>query len=191
MEDWKITRDRQPCERPGCPLPGARQFYAVLDLPDCLRRELCDACFVEHEQQCRQQGAPPVFWRAVRKASGNSQPVLDLVSLRALFDRLDGESNDRARALRYFCALLLLRKRMLKMARPTCKQHEGADLVLRDPKIKDMEPIALFAPPIDLDDLGPIKDDLLAAISEGEEPRQGDIDEDDPAAAGSGNRVGD
>ena len=140
MEDWKITRDRQACERPGCPLPGARQFYAVLDLPDCVRRELCDACFTEHERDCQEKGSPPVFWRAVRKITGSNEPVLDLVSLRALFDRLAGETDERPRTLRYFCALLLLRKRVLKMTRSSRKEFEGADLILRDPKNKNMEP---------------------------------------------------
>jgi hypothetical protein len=92
--------------------------------------------------------------------------VLDLVSLRALFDKLANVDDERARQLRYFCALLLLRKRVLKMVPPRTAEQERADLVVVDPKMKELEPMSLFAPAIDLDDLSKIKDELLAAMGE-------------------------
>jgi hypothetical protein len=164
MDDWKITRDRNGCERPGCPLPSAQQYFAVLEFPACVRRELCDACFCDLERRAQ---APPVFWRAARKQAGGKDLVLDLNSLRALFDKLGAVDDDRARALRYFCALLLLRKRMLKMVPSRTEAQARADLVLVDPKQKEMEPIALFAPAIELDDLAGLKDELLAALGDG------------------------
>ena len=172
-EDWKFHRDRQVCTKPGCPLPTSRSYFSVLEwtLADaeragsCVRRDLCDACFADHERRCA-GGEPPIFWRALRKASGSKEPVLDLNSLRALFDRLAGVDDERARALRYFCALLLLRKRLLKIVPARTAEQERADLVVVDPKLQDAEPTALFAPAIDLDALGSLKDDLLAAIGE-------------------------
>jgi len=165
-DEWKIHRDRKACERPGCPLPTSRSWFAVLTWPDCVRHDLCDACFQEHERHCT-KAEPPIFWRTVRKASGNKEPVLDLNSLRALFDRLATVDDDRARALRYFCALLLLRKRVLRMVAPRTAEQERADLVVVDPKLKEMEPIPLIAPAIDLSDLGGLRDELMAAIGEG------------------------
>ena len=163
MEEWKIMRDRKGCERPGCPLPSARQYFAVLEFPACMRRDVCDACFVDLE---RKSSEPVVFWRAVRQKSGSKEPVLDLVSLRALFDRLGTVDDDKARSLRYFCALLLLRKRALKMVPARTAEQERADLVVIDPKMKEMEPISLFAPAIDLADLSTVKEELLAAMGE-------------------------
>ncbi|MGC6488351.1 MAG: hypothetical protein ACON4Z_11945 [Planctomycetota bacterium] len=182
-EEWKIQRDREGCQKPGCPLPTSKSYFAVLEwgvkeakgkdgrgtgveLPVCIRRELCDACFQDHERKCAPE-QPPIFWRAARRASGSKEPVLDLVSLRALFDRLGTVDDDRARALRYFCALLLLRKRALKMVKPKTREQEQADLVVRDPKLKEAEPVALFAPAIETTDLSAVKDELLAAIGEG------------------------
>jgi hypothetical protein len=164
-DDWKIHRDRRTCERPGCPLPTSRTYIAVLQWPGCVRSDLCDACFVEHERRCP-PGEPPIFWRAQRRAAGSKEPALDLASLRALFDRLGAVDDDRARALRYFCALLLLRKRVLRLVAPRTAEHERADLVVADPKQKDAPPVALFAPAIDPGDLGGLKDELLAAIGE-------------------------
>ncbi|MBK8975355.1 MAG: hypothetical protein IPM29_05480 [Planctomycetes bacterium] len=122
-------------------------------------------------------------------------PTLDLQSLRALFDRLGeveaevaesapaggvpaGESADpgegrgsalradRARELRYFVALLLLRKRMLRICDPKTPEQERADLVVIDPKAEQPEPIALFAPELDTDRLAGLKDELVAALEE-------------------------
>lgn len=185
-DEWKIQRDRTVCEKPGCPLPGSRSYFAVLEWPACVRRDLCDACFTDYERRC--QGAePPIFWRAFRKAVGSKEPVLDLASLRLLFDRLGTVDDDRARSLRYFCALLLLRKRVLRMVKPRNAAEERADLVVADPKMKEVEPVALFAPAIDLSDLGAIKDELLAAI--GEDPNGRGVGQDGPAAAGDPSAV--
>lgn len=164
-EEWKIQRDRKGCEKPGCPLPTSKSYFAVLEWPACMRRDLCDACFTDYERKC-EGSEPPIFWRAMRKSTGNKEPVLDLVSLRMLFDRLASVEDERARALRYFCALLLLRKRVLRMVRPRNAEQERADLVVVDPKVKDCEPILLFAPAIDLDNLGALKEALMAAIGE-------------------------
>lgn len=164
-EDWKIHRDRAACDKPGCPLPTSRSYIAVLEWPSCVRRDVCDACFADHERRCA-GGQPPIFWRAMRRAAGSKEPVLDLASLRVLFDRLAAVDDDRARSLRYFCALLLLRKRVLRLVRPRNAAEERADLVVVDPKIKEMEPVALFAPAIDLSDLAAIKDELLAAMGD-------------------------
>lgn len=164
MEDWKITRDRKACDRPGCPLPSAQQYFAVLEFPACVRRDVCDACFCDLERKA--EGQQVVFWRAQRRKSDSKEPVLDLVSLRALFDKLANVDDERARQLRYFCALLLLRKRVLKMVPPRTAEQERADLVVVDPKMKELEPMSLFAPAIDLDDLTKIKDELLAAMGE-------------------------
>ncbi|MCA8949357.1 MAG: hypothetical protein KDE27_07630 [Planctomycetes bacterium] len=181
-EDWKIRVDRNRCDKPGCPLPTSKAYFALLEFPECVRRDLCDACFADYERRC-DADKPPVFWRAARRSSASKEPVLDLVSLRALFDRLAGHTDERARALRYFCALLLIRKRVLRMERPRTQEQERADLVVVDPKVKkeEREPILLFAPELDLDNLDGLKAELLAAIGESDEsPAEG------PAEVGEG-----
>ena len=188
-DEWKIQKDREGCQKPGCPLPTSRSYFAVLEWApvgskgkasdpeamSCIRRELCDACFQDHESKCAPE-QPPIFWRAMRKVAGTKELVLDLQSLRMLFDRLATVSDERARALRYFCALLLLRKRVLKMVKPKTREQEQADLVVRDPKLKESEPIALFAPAIDINELGAIKDELLAMLGEAGDSDEADAD---------------
>lgn len=163
MEQWKIVRDRTQGGAACCDRPKPAEAFAVLELPSCTRRDLCPMCF--DELQRRQSAAaqkPPIFWRLKRK-EGDRQPVLDLVMLRHLFDRLGEEAGERPAALRYFVALLLLRKRILKMADAKTAAEEAADLVVYDPKTPTQPPVALVAPALDEQSLDVLKDELLAA----------------------------
>ncbi len=166
MEQWKIQRDRTRCDKPECPLAGAEEYYAVLDLRDCTRRDVCQMCLHQLEQASDE---PTVYWKRVRKSDGKKEPELDLQSLRLLFDQLAASQSENAQGLRYFVALLLIRKRVLKMVDPTTEEQELADMVVIDPKQKEMEPVALLAPEFDTDRLAGLKDELLAAIGEGED----------------------
>lgn len=176
MEPWRIHKDRTGCEKPDCPLARSAEYYVVLDLPDCVRRELCEPCFAERG------AANPFYWKARRHAAGKQHAVLDLASLRQLFDRLgeppapvvaeDGTDDPQATAearrtagdLRYLVALLLLRKRILRMVDATTPAQEAADLVIADPKMPEMEPVCLLAPDLSSERLGSLKEELLAAL---------------------------
>ncbi len=165
MEQWKIVKDRAKCTQSGCPLGSTLEYIAVLELPSCVRRDLCERCFAD---RVRQEGEP-LYWRG-RRRHANKGPTLDLASLRQLFDRLgevdgaDPEKAATAGGLRYLVALLLLRKRVLKMVDAETEADEAADLVVVDPKVDGMRPVALFAPELDTERLSTLKDELLAAI---------------------------
>ena len=66
--------------------------------------------------------------------------------------------------LRYLVALLLLRKRRLKMVDAQTPDQEAADLVVVDPKVEGMEPVALFAPSLEPERLAGLREELTAAI---------------------------
>lgn len=160
LEQWKIHKAQEICDKPGCPLAAAKEYYAILELPSCLRRDLCAACF----QSLEEEGQEPVYWKAFRQEKGKTGPRLDLVSLRFLFDRLAEEEEETARGLRYFVALLLLRKRVLRMVDAETEEQEQADLLVIDPKVEGMEPVALSAPANDEQGLAGIKRELLGFL---------------------------
>jgi len=167
VEEWKIHKDRTKCEKPGCPLSASSEYYAVLELPSCTRRDLCQACFRELEAGA-EEGL--LFWRGRRREKGQTGPVLDLASLRQLFDRLgdedDPEKIETARGLRYLVALLLLRKRWLKMVDAETAEQEAADLLVVDPKVEGMEPVALQAPALDSDGMSSLKEELMTLLDQ-------------------------
>ncbi len=108
----------------------------------------------------------PFHWKVRRRPDGRRQPVMDLAVLRALFDRL--AEDPEAGGLRYLVALLLLRKRVLKMADARNAEEEQADLLVIDPKVDGMEPVALKAPDLEGEGLTDLKAELATAMSEGE-----------------------
>lgn len=163
MEQWKIVRDRAQSAAGCCARTKSDEAFAVLELPACVRRDLCPMCLEELRQAEDAAGKkPPVFWR-VRRQEGKREPVLDLIMLRHLFDRLGEEPGERPAALRYFVTLLLLRKRVLKVADATTPAEEAADLVVFDPKTPTQPPVALVAPDLSEASLDVLKDELLAA----------------------------
>lgn len=167
VSDWKIQRDRSQaeiCSRKGCALAAEPEYYAILELPECIRRQVCLTCFEELKSQ---EGDMPFHWKVRRRIDGSKQPVLDLASLRVLFDRL-GEEDKANEGLRYLVALLLLRKRVLKMADARNAEEEAADLLVIDPKIEGMEPVALSAPSLEPEALEGLKEELAVAIGETE-----------------------
>jgi hypothetical protein len=174
LESWKIVKDRTRCTKPGCPLAASLDYIAVLELPSCLRRDVCEGCFRELEAAA---GKPLLFWRGRRRGPGKTGPAIDLPSLRELFDRLGQEQQpdqmQQASGLRYLIALLLLRKRWFKMVDPSNEQQEAADLLVVDPKIENMEPVALFAPELGDAALDALKGELLAALGEEAKTGQG------------------
>lgn len=172
MDGWKIPRAPKDCAELGCSINAGQEFYAVLDLDPFARRDLCAVCFSRME---RSDQRPPIFWKSRRRTPGgkNTGPVLDLTALRVLFDRL-GEAGDdeKARGLRYFVSLLLLRKRVLKLVDAMTPAQEAADLVVIDPKVQGMAPVALTAPDLDNASLETLEADLMAALSD--QPPEGD-----------------
>ncbi|MCA8957931.1 MAG: hypothetical protein KDC87_17785 [Planctomycetes bacterium] len=195
-ESWKILRDRGRCERAGCPLASETEYFAVLELPSCVRIERCGRCFDEIR---RARSEPPFHWLVKRTKGGKKEPSLDLESLRSLFDRLGEPLDDdgadapvdavaeaeaeaavaateeevaalaehrqrTAAGLRYLVALLLLRKRRLKLVDPTTPEEEAADLLVVDPRIEGMAPVSLFAPELGDDGLDGLRDELMAAV---------------------------
>lgn len=167
MSDWKILRDRsqaETCSRGGCALAGEAEHYAILELPACIRRQVCLTCFHELKSQGCEM---PFHWKVRRRPDGKRQAVMDLASLRALFDRLAEEPE--ASALRYLVALLLLRKRVLRIADARNAQEEQADLLVIDPKVDGMEPVALAAPSLPPEALADLEQELAAAIGAGRE----------------------
>ncbi len=166
MEAWKIQRERERCQEPGCPLPGADEYFAVLQLPECQRHDLCATCF---HRQTAQATTPLIYWKAHRREGGRRAPTIDLTSLRVLFDRLGEVEGEEARGLRYFVALLLLRKRVLKLVQPVGVEEERADLVVVDPRVAGAPRVALVAPELQGERMARLKDELLAALAEQEE----------------------
>ena len=127
--EWRINRREECCTTCGRPFGEGETFFSLLFLdPDRLRRaDLCAACFA----------VPPagaaVFWRTRRRPERRSRLSVDFEAIEELFLALEGRSEERLRELRYLLALLLLRKKRLKLV--GVRRHDaGETMCLRRPR---------------------------------------------------------
>jgi hypothetical protein len=109
---WKLPRPGDCCA--GCqqPLLAGMLCTTVVrlhaDAP--LREDLCTACgerAVADPEVC--------FWTRRRPESGNQRAVVDYAMLRELFGRMLQRSDEVYRRLSYLVALVLIRKRFLRL----------------------------------------------------------------------------
>jgi hypothetical protein len=109
---WKIptvTRNCASCQRAlqiGDPVTTVFRLQA--DGPE--RRDLCNEC-----GQLGENLGDAFFWRHRLPADGNRRPVVDYALLRELFTRMLQRGDEIYRRLSYLVALVLIRKRWLRL----------------------------------------------------------------------------
>ncbi|MBM3978397.1 MAG: hypothetical protein FJ299_15590 [Planctomycetes bacterium] len=122
MNDWKYTRHNGLCSHCTRAFAAEEAHYSLLRaVPEgLLREDRCTACFATVAEEFERSGGL-AFWRTRHRPGAGLR--LDLESLEALFLSLIGRAEpaentgDRLGELCYLLALLLLRKRRLKLKR--------------------------------------------------------------------------
>ena len=142
MVDWKIERRRDRCLRCESPFEeGTRHVSTIAFQGESLAREdLCAVCW-----EMRERGLEIFHWYT-RQQKDRRSLALDLPTLEQLFLRLEGNEEARILELRYVIALILMRKRRLKLVRVVREPRET--LVLRRPRREESlrVPVCDFEP---------------------------------------------
>jgi len=161
MADWKIARRRDRCSRCEAAFEeGTRHLSTLFFQGDSLAREdLCGACFERRDRSLE------IFYWATRQHQDRKSLSLDLPTLEQLFLRLEGKEEARIQELRYVIALLLMRKRRLKLVRIVRDPRET--MLLKRPRRDE----AWRVPVCDFDPtrMDALRDDLIG-IFEGTPP---------------------
>ena len=138
--EWKFRRRDGGCSVCRTEFPEAARHASVLAvIGDAVQREdLCPSCFDARAASGVAPGTELFFW-FTRRAAGKRGLVLDLVMLEQLFLQLEGRAEVPVRELRYLVALLLMRKRRLKLVRLSRGDSgaDGAAMILRRPRRKE------------------------------------------------------
>jgi hypothetical protein len=133
--DWKIHRREERCSRCERPFAEGEVVYSLLALDTAgLRREdRCPTCFQGPEQAAAPGPADAaasrpagelLFWRTRHAHDRRARFAVDFESIEELFLALEGRREERLLELRYLLALLLLRKKRLKLV--GVRRHAGA-----------------------------------------------------------------
>ena len=127
--EWKIAKSAFQCKTCGEKFaPGAAFFSALLEAGAGFERsDFCPRCFQE-----RRPERVYSYWKTMAPdgdAEAQSRPVVDLDSVLDFFRRLAGERDPRRQAFRFVLALMLARKKALKLEGPARGADGGETLV--------------------------------------------------------------
>lgn len=141
MNDWRIHRREPSCARCERAFVEGDLIFSMLYLEgERLRREdHCEACFEE-------PGDPKgelLFWRTRHTLDRRARFAVDFEAIEELFLALDGVREPAQQELRYLLALLLLRKKRLKLV-GVRRQPSGETFCLRRPRRQEEFEVRVF-----------------------------------------------
>jgi hypothetical protein len=149
MSDWRIHRREPRCARCERAFEEGEAIFSLLSFDaDRLRREdRCPACFERPPDGAGAHGAEVLFWRTRHWADRRARFAVDFEAIEELFlaleGRVPGSQDERQQELRYLLALLLLRKKRLKLV--GVRRHaSGETLCLRRPRRTEEFEVRVF-----------------------------------------------
>jgi len=140
MNEWRIHRREARCTACERAFEEGESFYSLLFLEgDRLRREdRCANCF-----ETPPATTDALFWRTRHRADGRGRFAVDFEAIEELFLALEGRRDGRLQELRYLLALLLLRKKRLKLV--GVRRHaSGETLCVRRPRRQEEFEVLVF-----------------------------------------------
>jgi hypothetical protein len=125
MEDWKLPSGLERCSSCACELAPGQPVTSVIRLaadgPG--RQDLCASC-----GQTVGGEADVFFWRRKRPPAAERRAIVDYTMLRELFGRLLERPGELYARLSYLVALVLVRKRHLRLV--GFEQRGGREVML-------------------------------------------------------------
>jgi len=180
MTDWTFRRRQPECQ--ACAKrfeEGERHASALSIVGEALAREdVCAGCWLGRA------GRDELFHWFTRHRAGKRGLQLDLATLEALFVRLEGRVEPRVREMRYLLALLLLRKRRIKVDR-ILREAEGEAMLVHRPRRK--ESFRVFVFDFSAERMQALRADLVLLL-EGAEPSQREGESSPESARGETER---
>lgn len=158
-EEWKIPAPAELCGQCEQPLQTGALIRVELDLSagEPTRRDLCEACgeSVEIADGC-------FSWQQRRPDLGDSRPMVDYGLLREVFGGLVQRPDTKSRRLAYLVALVLVRKRHLRLLG---FERQGGQEIMRVRKTVDDPEIVVPAPHLSSEALLETRGELMRLLS--------------------------
>ncbi len=112
--EWKITKSSGQCSACHSELSAGEAFYSLLNETGegLERRDYCPECW---EKAAAERSDAIFFWRTTRAERQSKKRAIDLETVTGLFRKLADGDGTTHRKIRYFLALLLMRKKIVKL----------------------------------------------------------------------------
>jgi hypothetical protein len=162
MTEWTFRRREAACQACGRPFAdGERHASSLAVVGEVLAREdACTGCWVARSPR------DDLFHWFTRHRLGKRGLQLDLGTLEALFVRLESRAESRVREMRYLLALLLVRKRRLRIDRIR-REPDGETMWVHRPRRKESFRVHVFD--FTAERLAELRTDLVLLL-EGSDP---------------------
>ena len=180
---WKVARRGRACVACGRTFEEGEAHFSVLQLAEGLTRsDRCVSCF---------RGSPAApeefFWRTRFFRDPRRRIAIDVEALREAFTSLPAVG-DRA-GLRYLVALLLVRKRVLRLVETRRGAGEEPDRLVLSPGRGSAERIEVAVPPLSTEAIGALRGELRSLLGL-EEPETAAVSPPSGGEAGKGDPSG-
>ncbi|MCC8189513.1 MAG: hypothetical protein LIP77_02585 [Planctomycetes bacterium] len=138
-ESWHIARSSRTCAHSGQPIPPGVPFYsALVETDDSFQR-------VDYAAEAWPQVNPEDFFSYWKNkgtaASGEKKQPVDYERLLAFFDSLAGVEEPGKRLLRYVIALILVRRRHLRLDEMSKTATGGDRLLVYDKRTEAVQEV--------------------------------------------------
>jgi hypothetical protein len=180
MAAWTFRRRKGLCAACERAFDDGEAHFSLLWIEgeELVRSELCRPCW-QLGQAAREQAL--FWWRTRHEIAQRKGLALNLEAIELLFHRLANRAEQHLNELRYLLALILLRKRRLKLVR-LARTEQGDAMVVRKPRHSDEQHVAVFD--FDAARMDELRAELARLFDEGEGIQVGGPDT--AAAAGDG-----
>jgi hypothetical protein len=187
--EYRFGRSGEACAGCNASFEVQQSLHSMIVLAEerPSRSDWCEPCFAAKTDK----DAPEVFahWRTRKLQEGRARRQVDFATLRELFFRMIGRSGAEYAKLAYMLALLLLRKRFLKLQE--FASENGVDYLVITAKQR-AEPMKIEAPELQPQDFEALRDRLRVLLDFDVQdeidtafasPRAGDDDANDGSTA--------
>jgi len=160
--DWRFGKKGRLCAACGAIFPVETPFHSAIFLEgeSFLRRDLCAACFKSAPS------APYSHWTTTIPKPEEGKRVFDLGLAAEFLRRLAAEPDPAKGPLAHLLALLLVRKRAIRLLDlPRSERGARARVEFYDGR----EPLEIDAPPLTEDDVPALREELAGLLDLGKE----------------------
>ena len=170
MNEWNIQSRAHACEACGQPFADKQAYHTLLlhQPPELRRTDICEACL---QKQSAPGAQPPAGfisrWQGVYEAP---PPVVDVIhkdTAETILRKLIEQNDPRNAAAGYILAVMLERKRILKVKEQIIRDGQRT-FIYEQPRTGDIFTIA--DPHLRLDQLEQVQRDVAALLERGVNP---------------------
>ncbi len=163
MASWSIRKKAEACVACSREFADKERLYSLLRATEegLARQDFCQTCYTARDDAEAAQDL--FFWHTRQQLVAKKGLAVDFDAVEGLFLALEGRGERRLAELRYLLALLLMRKKRLKLVR-ILRRSDAEGMVMRRPRRDEALEVLVFD--LTSERMAELREDL-ASIFEG------------------------